>query len=173
VNENEVRKAADAFASAHIPSRDARRHGVPDAARGVHAGRGGSEVRVSSRSIVHRLWRDAAPCRPCSAPSRVRSPSAAEILLPLTKSTPTTRVLRTPSPHDKAALTDEIAALWAKGDIRVAYDPDPDAKHEAPPDKPARYARPRQSSSRRAPETETSLRADSRAPETKPLDLTS
>ena len=104
-------------------------------------------------------------------PSRVRSPSAAEILHPLTKSTPTTRVLRTPSPHDKAALTDEIAALWAKGDIRVAYDPDPDAKHEAPPDKPARYARPRRSSSRRAPET--SLRADSRAPETKPLDLTS
>ena len=49
-------------------------------------------------------------------------------------------MLRTPSPHDKAALTDEIAALWAKGDIRVAYDPDPDAKHEAPPDKPARYA---------------------------------
>ena len=82
-------------------------------------------------------------------------------------------MLRTPSPRDKAALTDEIAALWAKGDIRVAYDPDPDAKHEAPPDKPARYARPRQSSSRRAPETETSLRADSRAPETKPLDLTS
>ena len=77
-------------------------------------------------------------------------------------------------------MTDEIAALWAKGDIRVAYDPDPDAKHEAPPDKPARYARPRRSSSRRAPET--SLRADSRAPgssrpaKTKklflPLDLT-
>lgn len=58
-------------------------------------------------------------------------------------------MLRTPSPHDKAALTDEIAALWAKGDIRVAYDPDPDAKHEAPPDKPARYARP-SSASRRA-----------------------
>lgn len=47
-------------------------------------------------------------------------------------------MLRTPSPRDKAALTDEIAALWAKGDITVAYDPDPDAKHEAPPDKPAR-----------------------------------
>lgn len=57
-------------------------------------------------------------------------------------------MLRTPSPRDKAALTDEIAALWAKGDITVAYDPDPDAKHEAPPDKPARYARPSSSSRR-------------------------
>ena len=66
-------------------------------------------------------------------------------------------MLRTPSPRDKAALTDEIAALWAKGDITVAYDPDPDAKHEAPPDKPARYARP-SSSSRRGRKP----RADSR-----------
>ena len=45
------------------------------------------------------------------------------------------RVLNTPNPSDKAALTDEIAALWASGAIAEAYRPD-----EVHPDprKPAR-----------------------------------
>ena len=81
-----------------------------------------------------------------SPPSRVRRP-------PPPSSTTRTRPHGSTAAHaeeqrDKAALTDEIAALWAKGDITVAYDPDPDAKHEAPPDKPARYARPSSSSRR-------------------------
>ena len=39
-------------------------------------------------------------------------------------------MLETPSPHDKAAMTDEIHALWAKGAIVVTYDPD--APHVPP-----------------------------------------
>lgn len=46
------------------------------------------------------------------------------------------RVLHTPNPSDKAALTDEIAALWASGAIAEAYRPD--EVHPDPPAKPAR-----------------------------------
>ena len=46
------------------------------------------------------------------------------------------RVLNTPNPSDKAALTDEIAALWASGTIAEAYRPD--EVHPDPPAKPAR-----------------------------------
>ena len=46
------------------------------------------------------------------------------------------RVLNTPNPSDKAALTDEIAALWASGAIAEAYRPD--EVHPDPPAKPAR-----------------------------------
>ena len=48
-------------------------------------------------------------------------------------------MLETPSPHDKAAMTDEIHALWAKGAIVVTYDPD--APHVPPPSRPARDGR--------------------------------
>jgi hypothetical protein len=46
------------------------------------------------------------------------------------------RVLKTPDPHQKALLTDEIATLWRSGGIARAFDPD--APHEEPPARPAR-----------------------------------
>ena len=66
-----------------------------------------------------------------TAPHPARSPVAPSLLSP-----PRPRVLRTPSPHDKAAMTDEIHALWVKGAIAREYDPDvPSAD---PPSRPAR-----------------------------------
>ena len=58
-----------------------------------------------------------------TAPNPARSPVAPS--LPLS---PRPRVLRTPSPHDKAAMTDEIHALWVKGAIAREYDPDVPAR---------------------------------------------
>ena len=95
---------------------------------------------------VHRLFASTpSPAPGTGAPSQTAaaaSPSAplpiprAHPSLPPSLSPPRPRVLRTPSPHDKAAMTDEIHALWVKGAIAREYDPDvPSAD---PPSRPAR-----------------------------------
>ena len=90
---------------------------VRAAARGARRSRPRA-ARLGSRRAVRprRRPRLALTCRP--PPPRRR------------------RVLNTPSPHDKAALTREIVALWDSGTIARAYDPE--APSEEPPERPAR-----------------------------------